>query len=97
MSRSYKKFTYCSDGENGGATSGKKFANKKVRKAKLDELPKKGKGYKKIYPQYDIRDYISYWTWEEALADFRKNPEWYKKCKTEKDFYKYWYKMMKAK
>ena len=97
MSRSYKKFAYCSDGENGRATSGKKFANKKVRKAKFNELPKKGKGYKKIYPQYDIRDDTCHWTWKEALKDYNTK-SWRKKYyPTEKEFYIFWYKTMKAK
>lgn len=97
MSRSYKKFPHYSDGENGGARFGKKFANKKVRRTKFDELPKKGKGYKKFYEQWDIRDFTSHWTWEEAITDYRSNPDLYRKCKTEKDFYRYWYKLMKAK
>ena len=98
MSRSYKKYAYCSDGENGRAKSGKKFANKKVRRTKFNELPKKGKSYKKVYPQWDIRDYKFYWTWEEALKDYRNNFEYYKKYyPTEKEFYSHWYQMMKAK
>lgn len=95
MSRSYKKHPYYTDDTM--AKDGKKFANKRVRNLELEELPIKGNSYKKVYEQYDIRDYISRWTWEEALENYRKHPELYRKCKTEKDFYRYWYKIAKMK
>lgn len=95
MSRSYKKQPYNCDGNS--ARSGKKFANKKVRQLDIEALPPKGNAYKKVYEQYDIRDWIYRWTWEEALAWYRKHPEQYSKYPTEKDFYRYWYKIMRAK
>ncbi len=95
MSRSYKKHPYIVNGDM--AKFGKKFANKRVRSLTVDEENLKGSSYKKLYEQYDIREFVSYWSWEEALAYYRKHPELYKNCKTEKDFYRYWYKCTKMK
>jgi hypothetical protein len=95
MSRSYKKHPWNADGNY--AKSGKKFAAKKVRNLDIDYLPPKGNAYKKIYEQYDIRDWVYRWTWEEALRWYRQHPDQYKEYPTEKDFYRYWFRLMKAK
>lgn len=95
MSRSYKKNPVVTDDTM--AKSGKKFANKKVRRTDFDELPIKGSGYKKVYEQYEIRDYKFYWTWEELLRHYHEHPEIYSEYKTEEELYAYWYKTYKAK
>ena len=94
MSRSYRKEPIVTDSTM--AKSGKKFANKKVRRTDFDELPTKGSGYKKVYEQYEIRDYKFFWTWEEILQDYRNDPDKYS-FETEKELYAYWYKTYKAK
>ena len=35
----------------------KKYANRKLRKFSIDDLPKNGNGYKKVFCHYDICDY----------------------------------------
>ena len=95
MSRSFKKHPWNSDGNN--AKAGKKFATRRVRNLDIEALPTKGNSYKKAYEQYDIRDWIYRWTWEEAVEYYRQHPEQYKEYPNEKAFYKYWYKLMKAK
>jgi len=94
MSRSYKHNPYNTDGSM--RKFGKKFANDKVRNSDFDEIGSRG-SYKKAYEQYDIADWVYRWTWEEALEHYRQNPDKYKKYPTEKDFYRYWYKLMRAK
>lgn len=93
MSRSYKKHPYIIMG--GNSKFGKKFANRRIRNAKQD-LPKGG-SYKKLYEQYDLKDWIIRWTWEEALEDYHRKPNLYKRFKDEKEFYRYWYKCTKMK
>lgn len=95
MSRSYKKHPYVVNGDM--AKFGKKFANKRVRNLTVDEENLKGGSYKRLYEQYDIRDWIVRWTWEEALEDYYRKPNLYRRFKTEKDFYRYWYKCTKMK
>jgi len=67
MSRSRKKTPIWTDSVVKGA---KKFANKKVRKLKEDELGN-GNNYKKHFESWDIHDY------KELL--FGKIEEWWKK------------------
>ena len=71
MSRSYKKTPVVKD--NFGGKTGKRLANKKVRKLK-NELFKGGE-YKKVYESWDINDYISYYTLEEAIKDWLKEEQ----------------------
>lgn len=87
MSRSYKKNPVCKI----KCKNGKHFANAKVRRCKF--LCSKGSMYKKIYPQYDVCDYILYWDWAKAIKDYR-NPNSYisEQFSTEKEFSRYWYK-----
>lgn len=93
MSRSYKKTPYITDGVAKHTSQRKKLANKKVRR-NIKKLFKKGKNYKKIYDSYDIHDWISRWTWEEAKKEYETNPwpRWKEKYPTLKDFYNYWKK-----
>ena len=93
MSRCYKKNPIITDGRTPTVKRMKRIANKKVRHTK--NLPN-GKSYKKVFETYDIHDYISRWTWEEAkLAYFHFDPNginWQEDYPTLKDFYKYWRK-----
>lgn len=57
MSRSYKKTPILKSCPRSGKW-GKKFANDTVRKAK--DVGDYG-SYKKLYPQWNIHDYIDYW------------------------------------
>ena len=73
MSRSYKKNPVTKDNYPGA----KRAANKKVRRT-LDLPIRKGNSYKKVFSQWDIRDWVSRWTWPECLAEWEKNPEKFK-------------------
>lgn len=97
MSRSYKKNPIFTDGRN-GQTLPKRYANKTVRRNK-NKLPAKGKYYKKLYCSYDIHDWVSRWTWEEAKHEYETNPwpHWVIRWSTLKDFYNFWAKNHKRK
>ena len=95
MSRSYKKHPFNTD--DSMAKDGKKFAKKRVRNTDLEDVPLNGSGYKKYYPQYDIRDWKFYWTWEDAVAYYRGHPEQYSKYPTEEEFRNHWEKLMRRK
>ena len=64
MSRSYKKVPITKD--RGCGKDMKKFANKKVRRT--NELINGGT-YKKVFDQWEIHDYVSRWTKEEAISN----------------------------
>lgn len=66
MSRSYKKQPISKDNQRGGAKLAKRFANKVVRKA--ENLPSRQRAaYKKCFCTWNIHDYISRWTLQEAI------------------------------
>jgi len=65
MSRSYKKHPIIKDGGK-SKKIGKKYANRKVRRAK-DLVD--GCMYKNVFCRYDICDVIIRWTYKEHLAD----------------------------
>lgn len=68
MSRSYKKHGEMVKQQN---TRGmKKCANRHVRRH-IDELPQKGKAYKKLFSSWEICDYKWIWTKRDAIR------EWY--------------------
>lgn len=101
MSRSYKKYPYYTDGSPGTTKEMKRFANKKVRQYKKD-INKKGNSYKKIFETYDIHDWISRWSWEEAKAEYENNDgigrySWKDDYLTLKDFRNFWSKYYKRK
>ena len=77
MSRSYKKHPFCTDGSPHTTQESKKFANKKVRNTNFEDLPVKGKGYKKVYESYDIHDWKDRMTKEEWIKAYYKHREWY--------------------
>lgn len=93
MSHSYKKNPIYTDGRTPTPKKMKHVANKKV---KHNETSLKGKGYKKIFCSYDIHDYKSRWTWEEAkFSYFHQDPNginWQEDYPTLKSFYRYWRK-----
>ena len=79
MSKSRKKAPVYTDGKAGTTKRAKRFANKTVRNS--DDIPSKGSGYKKSYCQYDIHDFKSRYTLQEAIHDWQTQPrirEWYK-------------------
>lgn len=93
MSRSYKKNPIYTDGRTPTPKKNKRIANKRVRKSL--NLPN-GNAYKKVFETYDIHDYISRWTWENAKFEYshpdRHGFAWQEKYSTLKDFYRYWQK-----
>ena len=122
MSHSYKKNPICSDGRSPTPRQMKSIANRSVRRRNKrivqgwlerdqkyrDELTLDGKSYKKWFCSYDIHDYISRWSKEEALYEYY-NPRWFywfsddswhsvwDEYKTEKEFLKYWAKYYRRK
>jgi hypothetical protein len=97
MSRSYKKSPCFTDGSPGVTKEKKRIANKKVRNT--EDLPTRGKAYKKVSDSYDIHDYTGRWTWEEAKSEWEREVNTYLKRKypTLKAFYRYWLKCCKTK
>jgi len=96
MSRSYKKHPFCTDGHRNSTQESKKCANKKVKHYKKG-LPN-GSAYKKLSCSYDIHDYISRWSWQEAKNDyFNENTRWKDEYHSLKEFYRFWKKYYKRK
>ena len=65
MSRSYKHTPVHKDLNVHNV--GKKYANKKCRRTKEGDTSSKA-GWKRNYEQYDIHDWVSFWTKEDAIA-----------------------------
>ena len=80
MSRSYKHSPVYTDGRAGGPKTSKQKANKKVRHLDFDELPIKGSAYKKYFSSYEIHDFISYYTLDQALQNWEKHYNTRKEC-----------------
>lgn len=96
MSRSYKKSPVYTDGKAGSTSISKRYANKAVRNYN-GEIPN-GKFYKHLFCSYDIHDYISRWTWEEAKQDYNTRDYLKDRYSSEKEFYnKNWAKYCKRK
>ena len=87
MSRSYKKSPVYTDGNAGTTKESKRFANKKVRHTDFDDLPKKGKGYKKCYESWDIHDFVSYYTKEDCIKDWERENKQIENCASDYRFY----------
>lgn len=89
MSRSFKRNPICKCGRSGRV--GKKLANRRVRRALID-LPRKSKAYKKIYESYDICDYISRWSRQDALVDYwyGRRAVYWQSHYTEEEFINFW-------
>jgi len=73
MSRSYKKHPFWTDGSPKTTKEMKRFANKKVRHTDFDELPLKGKGYKKRSESYDIHDWKTRCTKQEYIERWERH------------------------
>lgn len=69
MSRSYKKHPITKDG-NRSSKKDKQIANKRIRRNYKNDLPTKGKGFKKFYNSWEINDYVCYWSKEEAIKNW---------------------------
>lgn len=96
MSRSFKKNPISKD--HYGGKSGKRFANKAVRRKK--NLSYSGGEYKKVYDSWDVNDYICYYSREDAIkdwydeeADHNKYQHLHKKYGTLKRWLQAWEKM----
>jgi len=93
MSRSYKKNPIIKDGRSG--RTGKKFANKKVRRYKGEIQDRKA--YKKLYESWDIHDYISMETYYEHKVKFESDLKAYLNGGSKYDprddtrWYNHWY------
>lgn len=85
MSRSFKKTPISKDG---GRSSkwGKNQANRKIRNYN-DEIPKGG-SYKKLYEQWNINDYITYWTEKDAIEGYYQKKDYYHRKGWDVDFNK---------
>ena len=66
MSRSFKKTPINKD--HFGGKLGKRRASKAVRRNK--DFALSGGEYKKVYDSWDINDYISYYSREDAIKDW---------------------------
>lgn len=97
MSRSYKKSPWYTDGGAGGPKSSKREANKKIRHLDFDELPMKGKTFKKYYCSYDIHDYKSLWTYNEAVKDWESKECYHDRYDSFDEYIKHWAKFYKRK
>ena len=69
MSRSYKHTPVHSDYTRNGTKQAKRRANHKVRRS--FDIPS-GKAYRKFSEPWDIHDYISYWTQEDAIDTYTR-------------------------
>lgn len=96
MSRSHRKHPFRTDHDS--SKENRSIANRIYRRKALDEeVPKKSNIHKKYYESYNIHDYVSRWTWEQALRDWETNEYLKNRYKTKKEFYRYWYKTMMGK
>lgn len=66
MSRSVRRTPIRKDHDSG--KWGKRQANKKVRQEK--DFAKNGKSYKKVYNTWDVHDFVSRYTQEDAIRDW---------------------------
>lgn len=73
MSRSYKKHPVWTDGSPHTTKEMKRFANKAVRHAGFDEIPLKGKGYKKKFESWDIHDQVTRCTKQQCIDNWERH------------------------
>lgn len=104
MSRSYRKNPILKDGGR-SSKKNKQLANRKVRRELNRDVSEESLSKvqpKKMYESYDVNDWISRYTKEEAEADYynrnRLHGEWfYEKYPTLEDWLKYWEKTYRRK
>lgn len=102
MSRSYRKNPIVKD--NGKSKKEmKSLANRKVRR-KLNDPDfniADGKAYKKEFESWDIADFISRWTKEDAIKEYESKSKKYRWFKEEwptlDDYLNYWEKTIHRK
>ena len=102
MSRSYRKNPIIKD--NGKSKKEmKSLANRKVRR-KLNDSDfniSNGNAYKKEFESWDIADFISRWTKEDAIKEYESKSKKYRWFKEEwptlEDYLNYWEKTMHRK
>ena len=89
MSRSYKKNPIYTD-RNDGAKYWKRQANRRVRHYKGELQYNK---YKRIYNSWEIHDWVSRWSSDEALKSYQTDVFWWRgepekrwNYKSEEDF-----------
>ena len=91
MSRSHKKNPILTDGrKRKGQVEIKRIANKRVRNYDK-ELPN-GKAYRKLFPSWDIHDWISRYTVKDAEELYKDSTYLQKKYPTFKEYYDKYYK-----
>ena len=99
MSRSYKKVPISKDNQN-CCKKDKQRANRKIRRTNKLSLYQ-NKEYSKITNTWDIHDYVSRWTKQEAIDyyNLHKEEEWFKKRYRSLEDYllKVWYKYYRRK
>lgn len=98
MSRSYKRNPISKDGGK-SSKSAKQLANRRLRRKNNFDI--KRSNYKKTYEQWDINDYISRWTLEDAINDWheeesnpKKNQWIHNRFKTLEEWINHWKKCM---
>lgn len=86
MGKSYKKHPYSKIA--GYGKQGKIYANRRVRRSELDTTERGS--YKKLYCSWNIKDYISRYSYEQAAAYYRelerREPLGYIECSIFKQF-----------
>ena len=96
MSRSYRKTPILKET---GKKKKRTFANRKVRRklnSDLDYTLANGKSYKKVFESWDITDYVTRLTLNEAIEDWYASVEqypWFKKMYPTLDSYIKWWKV----
>lgn len=94
MSRSYKKYPYCTD--NGShRVFAKRQANKKVRKYK--KKIQNGGSFKHLYCSWEICDWKIRYSWETARAEYENKNFLKYFYPTPKEYYRHWIKIYKNK
>ena len=93
MSRSYKKnpiLKYAPSSKRGGVVKAKRAAAR-VARATTQPLPE-GSYYKRLYPQWDIHDIVSRWTWASCVRSHyrRRVHAWYRERDADGPDWNYW-------
>lgn len=94
MSRSFKKHAWTKDPNDKFM---KRYANKKVRRAK--NVPSGG-AYKKLFCSYDISDFKWLWTRQDAIREYNEGlcSEYLRdRFTTLEEYLKYWEKCVRRK
>lgn len=102
MSRSYRHSDIVKQQNTKGM---KQYANRKVRRCyKNDDLPMKGKSYKKLFQSWDICDWKWIWTKQEAIEEWNRpdgnkyySSYLHRRYGTLEEYLKYWEKCTKRK